>query len=114
VILTAAVSSALTALALVMQGWTPSQQVPGAIKLDNACVRVSEIDYAPNLARPRYTRPTDQVIVFMDECRIKRSTRRAGLKKQTMTNIGYRSEIIEVKEWQTSKLLLHDVVSYKG
>ena len=118
VILTAAVSSALTALALVMLGWTPSQQVPGAIKLDNARVRISEIDYAVNQPRPRYTRPTDQVIVFLDECRYQRLDSQSGAKEirthksgdviwhnqgedaPVLTNVGskpYRTLVIEVK-----------------
>jgi hypothetical protein len=118
VILTAAVSSALTALSLVMLGWAPQEKVPGAAKLDNARVRVSEIDYAPNQPRPRYTRPTDQVIVFLDECRYQRLDSQTGAKEvrthksgdviwhnkgedaPVLTNLGakpYRTLVIEVK-----------------
>jgi hypothetical protein len=117
-ILTAAVSAALTVLALVALGWAPQDHSPGAAKLENGRVRVSEIDYAPNQPRPRYTRPTDQVIVFLDECRYQRVDSQTGAKEirehksgdviwhnkgedaPVLTNMGpkpYRTLVIEVK-----------------
>jgi len=42
------------------------------VKLENAKVRVSEVTYLPGVARERYTRPTDQVIVFLDESKYSR------------------------------------------
>jgi hypothetical protein len=118
VIMTAAVSAALTTLALAALGWAPQEHSPGAAKLENGRVRVSEIDYTPNQPRPRYTRPTDQVIVFLDECRYQRLDSQTGAKEirehksgdviwhskgedaPVLTNVGgkpYRTLVIEVK-----------------
>jgi hypothetical protein len=117
-ITTAAVSVALTTLALVAMGWAPQIHSPGDAKLENTRIRVSEIDYAPNQPRPRYTRPTDQVIVFLDDCRYQRVDSSTGAKEirehksgdviwhnkgedaPVLTNVGtkpYRTLVIEVK-----------------
>ena len=114
----AAFSSALTILALAALGWAPQAHSPGAAKLENARVRVSEIEYAPNQPRARYTRPTDQVIVFLDDCRYQRLDSQTGAKEirehksgdilwhnkgedaPVLTNVGarpYRTLVIEVK-----------------
>ena len=115
---TAAASAALTILTLTAMGWAPQAHAPGEAKLDNARVRVSEIDYAPNQPRPRYTRPTDQAIVFLDDCRYQRVDSQTGAKEvrehksgdviwhnrgedaPVLTNTGdkpYRTLVIEVK-----------------
>ena len=62
-------SSALTLLAVWGLGWAPA---PSKVKLENARVRVSEVTYSPGAPRERYIRPTDQVIVFLDDCRYER------------------------------------------
>jgi hypothetical protein len=68
--LTAAVSAALTLVAV----WGLSfAAVPSTVKLENAKVRISEVVYAPGVPRERYTRPTDQIIVFLDDCRYERT-----------------------------------------
>ncbi len=64
--LAAATSSILT-LAL-----SHAAALPTKVKLETAKVRVSEVEYAPGAPRERYTRPTDQVIVFLDDCRYSR------------------------------------------
>jgi hypothetical protein len=117
-IITAAVSAALTILALTTLGWAPQAHSPGDAKLENTRIRVSQIDYAPNQPRPRYTRPTDQVIVFLDDCRYQRADSQTGAKEirehksgdviwhnkgedaPVLTNVGtkaYRTLVIEVK-----------------
>lgn len=117
-ILTAMISASLTTLALVALGWAPQSHSPGAAKLENARVRVSEIDYAPGRPRPRYTRPADQVVVFLDDCRYQRTDSQTGAKEirdrksgdviwhnkgedaPVLTNMGnkpYRTLVIEVK-----------------
>lgn len=68
--LTAALSSALTLVAVWASGFAP---VPSTVKLENARVRISEVVYAPGVPRERYIRPTDQVIVFLDDCRYERT-----------------------------------------
>lgn len=62
-------SSALTLLAVWGLGWAA---LPSQVKLENKRVRVSEITYAPGAPRERFIRPTDQVIVFLDDCRYER------------------------------------------
>ena len=68
--LTALISSSLTLLAVWSFGWTPPSI--GEVKLENARVRVSETVNNPGQPRERYIRPTDQVIVFLDDCRYER------------------------------------------
>lgn len=58
---TAIISSAATLVAV------------GNIKLENPRVKVSEVVYEPGVPRERYIRPTDQVIVFLDDCRYERT-----------------------------------------
>lgn len=48
------------------------------IKLENAGVRISEVAYEPGVPRERYIRPTDQVIVFLDDCRYRRIDSKTG------------------------------------
>ncbi|HXA03564.1 MAG TPA: hypothetical protein VNY30_01950 [Bryobacteraceae bacterium] len=68
--LVAAASSALTLLAV----WGLSfATVPSTVKLENARVRIFEVIYAPGVPRERYIRPTDQAIVFLDDCRYERT-----------------------------------------
>ena len=118
VVFTALLSVALTVLALTSLGWAPQAQAPGQSRLDNQRVRVSEIDYTPGAPRPRYIRPTDQVIVFLDDCRYERLDSQTGAKEirehksgdviwhnkgedaPILTNRGdkpYRTLVIEVK-----------------
>lgn len=118
IIYTAVATAILTTLALAALGWQPPAHSPGDAKLENGRVRVSEIDYAPGQPRPRYTRPTDQVIVFLDECRYQRLDSQTGAKEvrqhksgdviwhnkgedaPVLTNLGskaYRTLVIEVK-----------------
>lgn len=59
----------LTVGGLRLLGWAP---LPETVKLENARVRVKEVTYLPGVARERYTRPTDQVIVFLDDARYER------------------------------------------
>lgn len=47
-------------------------------KLENVRVRVSEVVYEPGKPRDRYIRPTDQVIVFLDDCRYRRIDSTSG------------------------------------
>ena len=117
-ICTAVASAALTILTLAALGWAPQAHAPGEAKLDNPRIRVSEIDYSPNQPRPRYTRPTDQVIVFLDACRYQRIDSQTGAKEirqhksgdviwhnkgedaPVLTNLNnkpYRTLVIEVK-----------------
>jgi hypothetical protein len=70
IILTAAVSSLATCLAFWAMGMA---NLPTTVKLENPRVKVSEVVYQPGVARDRYVRPTDQVIVFLDDSRYERT-----------------------------------------
>jgi hypothetical protein len=88
------------------------------VKLENVHVKVSEVTYEPGVPRERYIRPTNQVIVFLDECRYERKDSQTGEKTvrtrqagdviwhdrgedaPQLTNLGtkpYRTLVIELK-----------------
>ena len=114
-ILTAAVSSGLTTLVLWASGL---RAAPAGVKLENGRVKVSEMVAQPGVPRERYTRPTDQVIVFLDDCRYQRidsETKEKTVRERksgdviwhnkgedapVLTNLGtkpYRTLVIELK-----------------
>jgi len=91
---------------------------PTQLKLENSRVKVTEVTYPPGVARERDTRKTDQVIVFLDDCRYERKDsatgemtireRKAGdviwhnkgEDAPQLTNVGtspYRTLVIEIK-----------------
>ncbi len=74
---TAVMSSLVTWLALSAAGWGP---LPSKVKLENPRVKVTEVTYLPGVARPRSIRATDQVIVFVDDCRYERIDSKTGEK----------------------------------
>ena len=83
IVFAAAISSAISVGMTVAVMWglglaqTPS--TPN-VKLQNKRVRVSEIVYAPGVPREWHVRRTDQVIVFMDDCRYERKDSATGEK----------------------------------
>jgi hypothetical protein len=76
-ILTAALSSCLTVLSMWVAGMA---KLPSTVKLENAKVKVTEVLFEPGVARERYIRPTDQVIVFLDDCKYERTDSKTGEK----------------------------------
>jgi hypothetical protein len=115
ILLTAALSSALTLLAVFGFGFAA---LPTEVKLDNKRVKVSTVTYEPGVPRERYIRPTDQVIVFLDDCKYERKDSKTGEKTirerksgdviwhdkgedaPVLTNVGtkpYRTMTIELK-----------------
>lgn len=48
--------------------------------MDNVRVTVSEILYEPGVPRKPHIRPTDQVIVFLDDCEYERTDSKTGEK----------------------------------
>lgn len=56
-------------------------QQPMKVTLENEKVKITEVTYQPGVARARYTRPTDQVIVFLDDCKYQRIDSKTGDKK---------------------------------
>jgi len=115
ILFTAAASSALTLLAVFSFGFAA---LPSEVKLENKRVKVTTVTYAPGVPRERYIRPTDQVIVFLDDCKYERKDSATGEKTvrerksgdviwhdkgedaPVLTNLGakpYRTLTIEVK-----------------
>lgn len=70
-------SSALTLLAVLASGFA---DLPKEVRLDNARVKVTTVTYNPGVPRERYIRPTDQVIVFLDDCKYQRVDSKTGEK----------------------------------
>ena len=70
-ILLTAVASSLLTLAAVL---------PSKVSLENSRVKVTETTYLPGVPRDRHIRPTDQVIVFMDDCKYQRIDSKTGEK----------------------------------
>ena len=48
--------------------------------LENVRAKVTEVTYEPGVPRPRYLRPTDQIIVFLDDCEYERVDSKTGDK----------------------------------
>lgn len=103
---TALLSSALTLMAV------------STAKLENSRIKVSEIVYQPGVPRERSIRQSDQVIVFLDDCRYQRidsETKEKTVRERksgdviwhnkgedapVLTNLGskpYRTLVIELK-----------------
>ena len=89
------------------------------LKLENDRVKITEVLYQPGVPRERYIRPTDQVIVFLDESRYERidsQTKEKTIRQRkageviwhdkgedapVLTNLGqtpYRTLVIELKK----------------
>jgi hypothetical protein len=92
--------------------------VSRSAKLENARVRITELDYAPGQPREKSVRASDQVIVFLDDSRYERIDPDSGAKEvrtrksgdviwhnkgeaaPQLTNLGaktYRTLVIELK-----------------
>ncbi len=50
------------------------------VTLENKKVKVTEVTYEPGRPRARYIRPSDQVIVFLDDCKYERTDSKTGEK----------------------------------
>ncbi len=48
------------------------------VLMENVRVKVTEVTYEPGTPRERYIRPTDQVIVFLDDCKYERIDSKTG------------------------------------
>ena len=54
--------------------------LPSRVMLENDKVKVTEVTYEPGVPRERYLRPSDQIIVFLDNCRYRRTDSASGEK----------------------------------
>jgi hypothetical protein len=105
-------------LALAGAYFAGRADVSRAVKLENARVRVTQVDYQPGKPREKSIRPADQVIVFLDDSRYERIDPDTGAKEvrtrksgdviwhnkgevaPVLTNVGsktYRELVIELK-----------------
>lgn len=50
------------------------------IVLETVRAKVTEVTYEPGVPRARYLRPTDQIIVFLDDCEYERTDSKTGEK----------------------------------
>jgi len=108
----------LFALALAGAWLAGRADVSRDLKLENAKVKVTELDYEPGKPREKSVRPADQVIVFLDDSRYERIDPDTGAKEvrtrksgdviwhnkgevaPVLTNLGkttYRTLVIELK-----------------
>ncbi len=81
----AVVAALGTYLALVAAGWGP---LPEQQLLENSRVRVTQITHPPGVPRPRHTRQTDQVIVFLDDGAYERIDPEAGARTNRRRKAG--------------------------
>jgi hypothetical protein len=72
---------------------TGQASAPRLMKIDNRRVRVSEWVYTPGEPRTPYIRPTDQIIVFLDDARYERKDSKTGA--------------IEIRERKSGEVLWH-------
>jgi hypothetical protein len=84
--LTAAISSAAT-LAVVC-AVPPAGKIAEAVKLDKPRVTVTEVTAPPGVPRAPYVRPTDQVIVFLDDCTYDRIDPKTGARQPVKRKSG--------------------------
>ena len=79
-LLTAVLSSLLTLLA--------AGKITEAVKLQKPRVTVTEITHPVGVPRNPYVRPTDQVIVFLDDCAYDRVDAQTGQKTRVTRKSG--------------------------
>ena len=82
VALTAVISVAATLLVAA------PEKITQAVKLEKPRVTVTEVTAPPGVARDPYVRPTDQVIVFLDDCRYDRVDAANGKKTRVTRKSG--------------------------
>jgi hypothetical protein len=80
-LLACAVTAALTfAVTLFAVDFAARNQTVQTIRLENSRVCVSESVSQPGATRPRHVRASDQVLVFLDDCRYERTDPSTGGK----------------------------------
>ena len=72
---------ALVAAYVAGRADVPRKNITRNVKLENARVRVTQLDYEPGKPREKSIRPADQVIVFLDDSRYQRIDPDSGAKE---------------------------------
>ncbi|HZS49706.1 MAG TPA: hypothetical protein VFA54_02520 [Bryobacterales bacterium] len=73
---------------LVSVHYVPAANLPTITKLENPKVTVTEMDYLRGVPREPYVRPTDQVIVFLDDATYDRIDPATGAKQRVTRKSG--------------------------
>ncbi len=82
------VQKTLFAAALAGAWMAGRADVSRSAKLENARVRVTELDYEPGQPREKSIRPSDQVIVFLDDSKYERIDPDTGAKEVRVRKSG--------------------------
>lgn len=77
-------TAVLSAAATLLVAATISQNV----KIEKPRVTVTEVVHPPGVPREPYVRPTDQVIVFLDDCAYDRVDAKTGAKTRVSRKSG--------------------------
>ena len=85
-VLTAILSSAITLLAVYAA--SAAGTITRTVKLEKPRVTVTEVNHPPGVPREPYVRPTDQVIVFLDDCAYDRVDAATGQKTRVNRKSG--------------------------
>lgn len=86
IVWTAVLSAAATLL--VVYSLPAADSLPQTVKLDKPRVTVTEVTHMPGVPREPYVRPTDQVIVFLDDCAYDRVDPSTGEKRRVTRKSG--------------------------
>jgi len=62
--------------------------LPQAVRLEKPRVTVTEVTHLPGVPRDAHVRPTDQVIVFLDDCAYYRVDAKTGAKTRVARKSG--------------------------
>lgn len=84
--LTAVLSIAATLA--VVYSLPAASGISQVVKLEKPRVSVTEVTAPPGVARDPYVRPTDQVIVFLDDCSYDRVDAKTGAKQRVSRKSG--------------------------
>ena len=84
--LTAILSSAATLL--IVYSLPAADGISQVVKLEKPRVTVTEVTAPPGVPREPYVRPTDQVIVFLDDCSYDRVDAKTGAKQRVNRKSG--------------------------
>ncbi|MBI3665010.1 MAG: hypothetical protein HY236_02100 [Acidobacteria bacterium] len=78
----------VTATLAVVYSLPGAADLPQVVKLEKPRVTVTEMTYLPGVPREPYVRPTDQVIVFLDDSAYDRVDAATGAKQRVNRKSG--------------------------
>ncbi len=78
----------ITATLAVVYSLPAASGISQVVKLEKPRVTVTEVTAPPGVPREPYVRPTDQVIVFLDDCSYDRVDAKTGAKQRITRKSG--------------------------